>query len=271
MTNFAKDWEQAKKAFKAQVVGELRNGGAGVPDDYKTALVAYLKADTGMTPALKDVDAAFGKGHRKAAMQALTRLHGVIEKAAMQLQKISLAANSKAAATKDKAAVNALGEIHMAGFEFKKKLTGFETAVAKKLEALQQAKSPTNAKIDIISLEGDMNGALSKFKTDAKKYPELEKKFKTLNAAKPAEKAMQAYSKAAARTKVSDALAALDDFFQCVDDLTSHRNAIAKDKSKPDQKYVDAVTSLCDALKTIKSQRGAVSHKNLKALQASGS
>ncbi len=270
MTAFLKDWEQEKKAFKANVLTELQNGGAAIPADFKKAAATFLKADTGMTPALKEVDAAFGKGHRKAVMDALTALHAVIEKTAVKVLTFAGEARSKSAEVTDQAASDALSEIHMAGALFNKVVIGFETSVAKELEKLQQAKSPTNTKIDIISLEGDMDAAVNRFKTEAKKYSELEKKFKTLNAVKHAEKAMQAYSKAAARTQVTEARVALEVFFEGVDDLVDHKNTIAKDKSKPDAKYIAAVGSLCDALTTIKSARGAVSYKNLKALEGKG-
>lgn len=38
-----------------------------------------------MTPALKEVDAAFAKKYRKAVMQGLTKVHAVIEESAMQV------------------------------------------------------------------------------------------------------------------------------------------------------------------------------------------
>jgi hypothetical protein len=232
--------------------------------------VTYLKGDTGMTPALKEVDAAFDKKHRKAVMKALTSLHAVIEKAGMQLEKVSLAAGSKALDTKDRGAKNALSEIEMTGITFKQKLTGFELKVAKELESLQEDKSESGEKIDITSLEGDMNGAISKYKKDTKDFADLEKKFKVLTALKPAEKAMQGYSKAAARTEVSKALYELETFFKGVDTLDGHFDTIKKDKSKPDAKFIKAVDLLCASLRAIKTQRGAVSHKNLKALEAKG-
>jgi len=244
MTAFLKDWEKEKKAFKANVLTELQNGGAAIPADFKKLAATFLKADTGMTPALKEVDAAFGKGHRKAVMDALTALHAVIEKTAVKVLTFAGEARTKSNEVTDQTASNALSEIHMAGATFNKVVIGFETPVARELEKLQQTKSPTNTKIDIISLEGDMDAALAKFKTEAKKYSELEKKFKTLNAAKQAEKAMQAYSKAAARTQVTEARVALEVFFEGVDDLVDHKNTIAKDKSKPDQNYIDAVETL---------------------------
>ena len=46
---------------------------------------------------------------------------------------------------------------------------------------------------------------------------------------------------------------ALEVYFEGVDDLVDHKNTIAKDKSKPDAKYIAAVGSLCDALTTIKT------------------
>lgn len=279
--SYVKDWEKAKKDFAAKVVGHLQAGGAGVPADLKQAVVTLLKTETGMTPALKEVDAAFDKKERKPAMSGLTKVHGAIEKAAMHVQKVALSAGSAAADAADQAAQNALNEIQMAGLEFKRTLTGFETRIAKQLEQLQEEKSPGGVKIDIISLEGDMNGAIEKFKKDAKPHAALEKEHKVLDATAGAAKAMQAYSKAAARTEVKNALDALQDYFAAVDKLDTHRKKVVADckktaaalptaAGKAVEAYVKAVDTLCDALKTIKAQRGTVSLKNLQALAAAG-
>lgn len=70
----------------------------------------------------------------------------------------------------------------MIGMEFKRQITGFETEIAKELGSLQEEKSPEGAKINIISLEGDMNGALAKFKSSINPHAEWEKKLRVLGA-----------------------------------------------------------------------------------------
>jgi len=268
MTTFLKEWEKAKKEFQTKIAAELKNGGQGIPADFRNAVVTLVKTDTGMTPALKDVDAAFTKKHRKAAMEGLTKVHGVIEKAAMAVQKIALGAGGKAAEATDDATVDALNEIQNIGLDFKRKLTAFETDIAKAIEKLQEAKSPTGAKIDIISLEGDLEGAVNQFKKDVKAHAALEKVHKVLESIKPAIKSMHDYSKAAARTDVDNALTSLESFFAGVDKLDTLQKKIAAMKPALDADYVKAVKDLRDALNTIKTQRGNVSHKNLKQLKA---
>lgn len=111
-----------------------------------------------------------------------------------------------------------------------------------------------------------MNGAIDKFKKDTKSFADVEKKIKMLDACKPAVKAMQAYSKAAARTEVAEATTQLQAFFDGVDSLVAHGKKVPNQKPKPDDDYIKAVNSLCDALKALKNARGAVSMKNLTQL-----
>ena len=270
MSNFLADWSKAKKEFTVAVAGQLQAGGAAFPADVRQGVVAFLKAETGLTPALKEVDAAFGKKHRKSVMQGLTKVHAVIEKTAMQAQGIALKAGSKAGEVTDDKAKRALDEIQMLGLDFKRTITGFEVRIAKDLEKLQEAKSPDGVKIDIISLEGDMNGAIAKFKTDTKAFGEAEKRLKMLGAVEPAVKAMQAYSKAVARTEVNAAITGLEAFFTAVDKADGYRKKAAATSAKTDATYIKAADSLCAALRSIKSQRGTDSMKNLKKLEADG-
>lgn len=79
---------------------------------------------------------------------------------------------------------------------------------------------------------------------------------------------MQAYSKAAARTQVKEALAALGAFFKGVDTLDAYGHKVAQGKPKPDEGYPKAVDSLRAAFRAIKNQRGTDSHRNLKQSEA---
>jgi hypothetical protein len=267
---YVKDWEKAKKDFKTTVVEQLKAGGDEIPDEYRSKVVAFLKAETGMTPALKDVDSAFDKKHRKSVMQALTKVHAVIEKAAMAAQKIALGAGSLAMDATDDAAADALGKIQTAGLDFKRALLDFETRISKELGSLQEAKSATGDKIEINTLEGDMEGAVNRFKNVVKPHAALEKQHKVLDSMKPMIKAMKAYSTAAARTKVGDAITSLEDFFTGVDKLSAYSKSIAKLKPALDDDYVEAVENLAMAMRAIKTTRGAVSHKQLEAMQKAG-
>lgn len=270
MTSFLADWSKAKKDFTVAVAGQLKAGGAAFPADVRQEVVAFLKAETGLTPALKEVDAAFGKKHRKSVMQGLTKLHAVIEKSAMQAQKVAFKAGSKVNDVDDDEAKRALGEIQMLGLDFKRVMTGFEPRIAKDLEKLQEEKSADGVKIDIISLEGDMNGAIAKFKSDTKAFGDIEKKLKMLGAVEPAVKAMQAYSKAAARTEVKAAITALTTFNTAVEAADKHRTKVSNGAAKADDNYLKAADSLCAALRAITSQRGKDSLRNLQKLEADG-
>src|SRR5437016_1936921 len=79
MSNFAVQWEHAKKDFGKTVLTHLQEGKDDVPDEVRKSIISRIKTDTGMTPALKVVDAAIGKSERATAMKALTKVHGVIE------------------------------------------------------------------------------------------------------------------------------------------------------------------------------------------------
>lgn len=270
MSNYLADWTKAKKDFAATAVGELQKGGAAIPAEIRQGVVTLLKTETGLTPALKEVDAAFGKKYRKAVMQGLTKVHAVIEKTIMAVQAVSQKARSAAMDATDHAAQGALDEIHMAGVVFNRTIGGFETRIAKELESLQEEKSADGAtKIDIISIEGDVNGALAKFKSATKPFAILEKQYKLLPAIEPAVKAMQAYSKAAARTEVKAAITALDGFIAGVTKFDDHRKKMAA-TDKPNSTYFKAADSLATALRAVVAQRATVSMKNLKQLEANG-
>src|SRR5262249_48339439 len=78
MAGILGDWEKVKKDFAATVAVELKTG--SIPADYSRGIKSLITTDTGLTPALKDLDAAISKKQRKPAMVALTKLHMIIEK-----------------------------------------------------------------------------------------------------------------------------------------------------------------------------------------------
>lgn len=268
MGKFLKEWEAAKKTFSTDANTWLKAGGDGIPADLRKEVAFILKADTGLTPALKIVDDGFAKKHRKAVMNALTNVHAVVEKVAPVLVKVGGHFMAKSSEGKDRKLQNVLNELAIVVGTLNQALKKLEAGIAKDLESLQEAKSPDGKKIDIISLEGDMVAAIAKFKTATKPFAALEKQFQVLTKTAPATKAMTAYSKAAARTEVKAALTSLEDFFKAVDKFDVDCGKIGSVKPAPDKKYVDAVDTLRGALRTIKSQRATVSLKNLKKLEA---
>lgn len=278
MAGILATWEQIKKDFAAAAAVELKSG--SLPADYSAALKKVATTDTGLTPALKEFDAAISKKERKPAMTGLTKLHMVIEKIRKPIDDlISLGGNKvtdqeliakKTKDPADKLKWKMLNDFVETIFTYKKGILNLEAMAAKAIETLQVEKSPVKKKIDIISLEGDMKGALDKFKSDVKAFTAEEKHFKALAKTEALTKSMQAYSKAAARTEVKAALVALDQFFVAIGEMNKVLNNIDRVKPTPPAAYKQAMVSFCKALDTIKKQRGEVSHKNLKALEAEG-
>jgi hypothetical protein len=123
MSNFLQTWEQTKKQFGKTVLGQLQAGGAGVPDDVKKNVIALVKLETGLTPALKVVDAAFAKGHRATVMQALTKVHLVIEKNTKVFQNAVISSMN---ASNAKDAAPEILEIAMTIKDFNSKVISFE-------------------------------------------------------------------------------------------------------------------------------------------------
>jgi hypothetical protein len=259
-----------KKQFHSTVLGHLKTGGTDVPDDVRKGIIELVKRDTGLTPALKVVDAAFAKRHRATVMKALTKVHTVIEENTKVFQRAAVPAMNAANDAFGTGAYDALNDIAMCIKDFNGKVIKLETDIAKELEDLQEAKGTTGVKVEIISLEGDMKGAVEKFKKDIKNFKDLEKKFKVMDKVDKMAETMRTYSDAAARTQVTEARKALEKFFDWVDDIIDYKDTVKGDKSKPDDDYVEAIGTLCKYLKAIKDQRGKVSMTNLKQLEAAG-
>lgn len=272
------DWEKNKKGFASAVSAELKSG--LLSSDYIAAIKNILNSDTGLTPALKEIDSAISKKERKPAMSGLTKLHMVIEKIQKPIDALITLGGNKVTdqglifkQTKDpndRIKMNDLNEFLEKIFDYKKAILKLETTAAQAIEKLQVEKSPDGKKIDIISIEGDMKGALDKFKKDVKGFTKEENHFKALAKTEALAKSMQAYSKAAARTEVKAALTALDQFFDAIGDMIKIQNSLDRVKPPVPDAYKKAVESFVKALNAIKKQRGEVSHKNLKALEAEG-
>jgi hypothetical protein len=256
------------------VLGQLQAGGAGVPDGLKKNIIALIKLESGLTPAPKLVDAGFAKSHRATVMQALTKVHLVIEKNTKVFQKAAVEVMNAAMQTE---AAPEIGKIACAITEFNAKVINLETEVAKELEKLQDSKGgkalmndgdikPVH--VDIISPEGDFKGGVERFKKDIKDLSALERKFKVLDRVDKAARAMRTYSDAAARTQVKEARVALEEFFGMVDDIDRHCKQVESANPKPAEDYRKAIELLCKSLRAIKSQRGKASLENLKKLEA---
>lgn len=278
MAGILADWEQIKRDFAQGVATEIKTG--SISQDYADAIKKLLTTDTGLTPALKDIDTAIAKKERKTAMTGLTKLHMVIEKIRKPIDDlISLGGNKATDQEKvfkqskdpvDKMKLKMLNDLVETIFTYKQGILKLETTVAKAIEKVQEQKGPTGKKIDIISLEGDMKGALEVFKNAIKPFVNEEKTHKTLAKTDALVNSMKAYSKAAARTEVKNAMAALNQFFTAVGEIQKATNNVGRAQPPVADGYKKAVESFNKALQAIKSQRGDVSMKNLKQLESEG-
>jgi hypothetical protein len=265
MSNFAAQWKHQKLTFQKEVLTLLQQHQGIVPDEVRKVIVALVKTETGMGGALKLVDAAIGKKERATAMKALTHVHGVIEKNYKVFEKAGREVMD-AMLSADAQAATPIETIAKCVTKFKSDFGGFETSIAEAIEYLQEEKG--GEKVTIISLEGDLKGAVTTFEKKLKPFKTLEKQFKVMDRVDKATEAMRTYSDAAARSEVAEATTGLQAFFDQVDDLDAYAKTVKAHGSKPDDDYVAAIESLCKAMRTIKNQRGTVSMKNLQALAA---
>ncbi len=267
MSNFVAQWDHLKKEFGKNVLTLLQEGKDDVPGDVRKSIIELVKTETGMTPALKLVDAAIGKEQRATAMKALTKVHGVIEATNKVFVTAGVnAMNGAMEATPEGA--QALGKIADCVKTFNKEFHEFETSIAEAIEHLQEAKG--GVKIAIFSLEGDMIGAVERFKKNIKAFASLEKKFKVMDYADKTAKPLESYSVAVARSQVKEARKTLMAFFDAVDELDNYGKKVQADKSKPDEDYLEAIEKLCTAVRGIKNGRGNDSLRNLDELIAQG-
>ena len=81
-TDFLADWTKIKKDFDA-VAKTVQ-----APDEVTTKFLALMAKPTGLTPILKEIDAAFAKEHRKAASEGIQKFYGKREPIAIMLAKI---------------------------------------------------------------------------------------------------------------------------------------------------------------------------------------
>lgn len=265
---FANDFAAARKDFVEAAKQHIDKAGVTIPGDVLRDLTNLMNKDMGFGPVLKAVDAGFKKRHRKDVMAALTKYHALIEKHAMELQRVALLATGKVSKTTAKPLARGLQGIEECCFDFKREMNGLEPKIAKALESLQEEKSGKPA-ISITGLEGDMNGAIAAYKRSVGSFTDLEKKFQVSKALEPVVKAMQAYSQAAARTQVSAAIKALKEYNLRVDKLETLMKQIANTKPAVNANYVKAVTTLSVALTRIKTGRGHVSMVQLETMAKS--
>jgi hypothetical protein len=238
MPTFLSRWDTAKKAFDQHAKNE------------KT-----LQQTSGLTPLLKDVDAAFAKKQRKVALQALTKFNVGRQKYTRFLA-LQVGPSSAHDPTIQKAVMALIDAIKV-----------IETDIAHAVEALQEDKQPANAPKDaikILILEGDLKSNIARTKKALQPFAAIDKKYDLLTLAQPAVKAMEAYSKAAARTQVKEAHDALASYVALARKCNAYcAQIVSKEKTED---YTKVVKSFANDLKTL--TEGSRVQQQLQALHA---
>jgi hypothetical protein len=236
MATFLERWEKAKKDF----------------DQHAKKMPKELLQPSGLTPLLKEVDAAFAKKQRKIALQALTKFNVGRQKYASLL-----AHQVGPSSTLDPAALKAVMTLITA-------IGTIETDAAHAVETLQEDKGGTKDPIKILILEGDLKSNIERTKKALGPHAAIDKKYEVLKLVQPAVKAMEAYSKAAARTQVKEAHDALDLFVGLARKCHLYCDQILhKEKTAA---YVAIVQSFANDLKSF--TEGARVQGQLKALKS---
>src|SRR5882724_11434866 len=154
MATFLDRWEKAKKDF-----------------DQHAKKVTMLQQASGLTPLLKDVDAAFAKKQRKVALQALTKFN-----VGRQKYTSFLAHQVGPSSPHDPT-------IQQAVMALIKTIQAIETDIAHAIETLQEEKQPATAPKDaikILILEGDLKSNIARTKKALAPHASIDKKYDVL-------------------------------------------------------------------------------------------
>jgi hypothetical protein len=245
-TDFLADWTKIKKAFDQAAKG-VQN-----PDEITTKFLALMDKSTGLTPILKEIDAAFAKEHRKAANAALLKFYGKREAIALLLAKMV------PKLTDD--------DLQMATMTLMKAIPALEKKMQETFKDLQDDKAGAQGASDwnlMLLFETDLQKNIDQLAKDLKPAPlaKIEKKHEVLSLSKIPVKHMEAYSKAAARLKAPEALAALKAFVAAAEGCAKASEAILKKET--DKDYDKAVTRFVKDLRTLCKARVAVQQKKL--------
>ena len=245
-TNFVADWEKLKKVVDNAAKG-VQNANA-----HERAFIKLWANPTGLTPALKVVDDAFGKGYRKPANEALLKFYGKREPMAVLLANLIPKIDD--------------GNLQQAVMDLKTGLNNIETSIQSKLKELQDEKAGTAGASDwnlLLLFETDLKKNVETLTRDLKPtaLAAIEKTQGVLKLPADAVKHMDAYSKAAARLEAKNALDSLKAFVVAAQKCAK----AAEDKLKQvnDAAYKKAVQRFANDLRTLCTARVSVQQKKL--------
>jgi hypothetical protein len=236
-TKFLADWETLKKDFDTAAKV------AQNPNAQTIAFLALMAKPTGFTPILKEIDAAFGKEHRKTVNEQLLKFYGKREPISTLLAKIIPHIDDD----KFQTAVMNL----MTGIK------DLEKAVQLKMKELQDDKAGVKGASDwnlAVMFEVDLKKNIDVLTKDLKPaaLAAIEKKKGVLKLPAAAVKHMDAYSKAAARLKADEAFDSLKQFVKEADKCADACEAAIKKEADDDykkavQRFVNDLRTLCSA------------------------
>jgi hypothetical protein len=143
-----------------------------------------------------------------------------------------------------------------------------EADAADQAKALQESKGAAQG-IQFLALEGDVKGTVAAAKKGLAPYAALDKKYNLLKASDGAVRQAEAYTKAAARTQVKEAIAALQGF---KDEAKKCYEALAKVLAvEKEANFHKALQAYHDAMKALASvTRVDAQINNLKAMGQAG-
>jgi hypothetical protein len=249
-TNFLADWEKLKKPFDAAAKA------AQATDDKTKAFLAVMAKPTGLTPILKDIDAAFAKNHRKAATEGLLKFYAKREPISVLLAKMMPHISD-----------NGLND---AAMDLMAGLPALEKAMQKKVKELQDDKAGAAGASDwnlLLLFETDLQKNIDQLTKDLKPaaMAKIDKKHDVVSLTKIPVKHMDAYSKAAARLKADEALVALKEFVKTATACAAACDTILKKEA--DKDFEKAVKRFANDLRTLCSARVAVQLKKLEEVK----
>jgi hypothetical protein len=228
--SYVSRWEQLKKDFE-KATGSER------PKQTKETIFGTIQKASGITPVLKDLDAAIAKKQRAPIAAAITKFlaaRGPYVEMLMRETSDAMVKDDLPLATAYKEFQTGLGKISV--------------DAGKELNDLQEAKSPGKTAVPFFEIEGDVKATIATAKKDLAAFSALEKKHKVLATADVALKETEKYTKAAARTEYKEAAEALTKFKaaakKCAEDL---EKAVTAEKAN--DKFVTAVKKFQKGMK----------------------
>jgi len=221
MSDFAGDWAKLKKNFDATGLKRL----TGI----RETMVGTIQKGTGISEALREIDAAIAKKGRAGLAQAINKFL-VMRDPFCKI--ISERAKKAAMVDHDDAAAEAYVSLTSG-------LQKIAVAAADELKKIQEQKNPA-ATVPMIELEGDVKATVNDAHRSLLAFPVLLKQHKVVATADAAIKEAEIYTKAGAKGDYKTAIDALTKFKAAAKKAAEDLGKIA-DKEKSNSDFTKAV------------------------------